>query len=364
MQQKYTMIGLASATLAALFLMGCTQPASSSSEATSTAFTSLPNEPISSLSEDTTTNSSTSSSSSSALQPTPAATEPEPLQLQDFLVCIDGRAVLNPADVTFWTFSFAHNAEINRLDPLEISTIRNLSLNDSVQKIADLYRDVPLEIYEADSSNHPVPFDDYEAYLNSTLATETHEAIFSLYVIDDEIVYTPHLVQQALEENRYYQAHTILRHDLTVQIQDDHIVDILFSVNDMSPFSSAHIDGQQFVQENQYSVGVYSLVVGSTGLSLPVGVQNHLDEPVLVRCNYTLVNGKATRNPASFELSLAAGAYGEQTLLILNEDIHPAGVESVESIGILLQFYSGNGQLLFESEGIEFPAYSNLDRLP
>ncbi len=287
--------------------------------------------------------------------------EPQPLELQDFLVCQDGRAVLNPADVTFWTFSFAHNAENNRLDAQTISTIRGLSLGDSVERIQQLYMDIPVDIYETTDETTSVLYEDYEAYEESGLATSTHRAVVSLYEIDGEVIHEPTLVQRALEENQFRQAHTIFRHDLELLVQDGHIADIVMTESDMSPYPTSHITAAQFTKEGQYTIGLYSLGVSATGLHLPVGVHNFLEEDVLVRCNYTLINGQATRNPGYFELSVPAGTYNEQTLLVLNEDIRPTGIESLESIGILLQFYSKNGQLLFESEGVEVPVFSNVN---
>ncbi len=344
--------------LSALFLSGCSSSPTplSTTQASSVSSFSTTSELESSLS----LSQSIPESIPAETPSTQYLNTPQALELQDFLVCIDGRAVLSPADVTFWVFSFAGNAEINRLNQDEISTIRELSLGDDTQTLGLLYQGIPVEIYENTQEEGSIPYEDYHTYLQSDAPTASHHAVYSLYLVDDEVVYEPYRVQQALEANRYGQIHTIVRYDLDVNVEAGLVADILFSVNDMTPFPSTHLAGQQFVQEGQYTVGVYSLNVGNTGLVLPLGIQNLLDEPVRVLCNYTVINGQATRNPGYFEIHLPAGGYGEQVLLILNEDIHPTGVETLESIGILLQFYADDGELLFESEGIEVSVYSNL----
>ncbi len=356
MQSKQRVLACVSMLLMPIFFAGCTATASQS--ATSIPISSS-GVAASSLSQSAVSASSASSQSTSDVE-LATAIEPFPLQLDDYLVYTNGAVVLNPADVTFWVFSFANNAENNGLTASEISTFRGLRLGSSTEEIEMHYSDIPLEIYENPEETVAVPYENYSDYIESNAFSENHTAIFSLYVLDGVLIYEPYIIELALDTNQYSKAHNIIRYDLTLQIQLGQVADIVLSVNDMSPYPNTHLTPSQFTSEGKYTVGIYSLGVSATALRVPIGVQNHLDEPVIVRCYYTEINGQATRNPGHFELTLDPHGYGEQTLLILNEDIRPTDIESLESIGIALQFYSPNGQLLFESEGIELPVFSNV----
>ncbi|MDL2254504.1 hypothetical protein LJC49_10655 [Ruminococcaceae bacterium OttesenSCG-928-I18] len=307
----------------------------------------------------------TSSSSADAVSSLPLPVRPEAafgeLTLEDFAVYLGGAKQLDLESVTLYRFSFAGNAEDNRLDPRYITTLRGLSLGAEQQEIAFLYEGLPVQVVlegEGTEETQTLQYESFSDYLESDEAGQDYSVVFSLYFIEGAPEGDAQIIQNAIAANAYGPQYSMVRYDLRLEVRQGKVEDILLSKNDTTPFVLGQIE-PAVCEEGDLTVSVAGLSNQQGALCVGLALQNNGELPLQLACTQTTVSGKATRDPGVLEIEMPAWGYAEALLVIPSDAIRAAGVDTVESVGFTLQAAGENGEVLFELSSGNIPVITS-----